>query len=183
MREMRMVHMQPSTYAYPESLKIWPCWVNYFSMGRRVWVRVEAGNKTGNSCLFCFRTISKGLLCSSDDRARQMLQVQVCREGWDSLDQPGVPTLGLTLGHSLLAVEFCTGRWKRSNHLRSSKLKHLSALSSPVFCLGHHGGLQHITDEQNIPRFETPPKTGCPPPLCVCIHTHVRTQHCHPVAC
>lgn len=88
-----------------------------------------------------------------------------------------VPTLGLTFGRSLLlAAEFHAGRWKRSHHLPSSKLKHLSALSSPAFCLGHRGDLQRIKDEQNIPRFEPPlPQKRAPPPLYVCIHTRAHT--------
>jgi len=64
-----------------------------------VWVRVEAGNKAGDLRLFLFRTISKGLLRSSEDSARRMLQV--CRRGRGSSAQPGVPALALTLGHSL----------------------------------------------------------------------------------
>lgn len=86
--------------------------------------------------------------------------------------------MGLTFGQSLLpAEEFCTGRGKRSDHPRFSKLKHLSALSSPAFCLEHRGGLQRIKDEQNLPRFETPyPKEGVPPSMGMYMYMYMCTH-------
>lgn len=64
---------------------------------------------SGSSCLFCFGAVSEGLLCFSGGPARQMLQMQIRRQGWDSWHQPGVPALGLNFVPSLLlAVGFHT---------------------------------------------------------------------------
>lgn len=161
------------------------CWVNYFSVGweeqgRSVWVRVGAGDGAGILCGFCFRTISNGLLCSSDDRARQTLQVQVCRQGWVSLGQPGDwrrwdwPHCWL---QSFAQVD------GNSNHRRPSKLKRLSAPSPPA--LGPTAAFSISRTSKTYSGWRQTPRRGCPPLgvcVCVCIYIHVRTQHCHPVA-
>lgn len=144
-----------------------------------MWAGAETGNRAGISCHFCFQTISKGLLCSSDDCARKMLQLQVCRQGWDSLDQPGVPTLALTFGHSVLpAAQFRPGRWKRSNCLRSSKLKYLSALSSPA--LGSTVPFSIPRMSKTYPGLRNPPKSWCPPHyIYIYIYLYIYTR-AHP---
>lgn len=140
-----------------------------------MWAGAETGNRAGILCHFCFQTISKGLLCSSDDCARKMLQLQVCRQGWDSLDQPGVPALALTFGHSVLpAAELRPGWWKRSNRLRSSKLKHLSALSSPA--LGTAIAFSISRMSKTHPGLRNTPQKWMSPTHYIHIYTHTRAH-------
>lgn len=120
----------------------------------------------GVLCHFCSMTISKRLLCSSGDRARQTPQVKVGWKGWDSLDGVECQHWEWHLGaHTSLVAELCTGPWTCSNCPRSLKLKHLSP---PAFCPGHHSG---FTEWAKHTQAHSPPKKRGPHYMCVYINT------------